>query len=153
MEVLAIAEIQHMLRYMSAKRGPKGPMSDEHKAKLAQGRSDAKAVKNYLEAMRANKPRRGRKRTPDSINKRLATIDDLMVDADPLDELKLIEERRRLTEELESLEATVDIAEFEEAFVNVAKGYSERQGISYASWREVGVEPSVLKRAGISRSS
>jgi hypothetical protein len=128
-------------------------MSDEHKAKLAQGRSDAKVVKNYLEALRANKPRRGRKRTPESINKRLAAIDDLLIDADPLDELKLIEERRRLVDELESLEATVDIAEFEAAFVAVAQGYSERQGISYSSWREVGVEPSVLKKAGISRSS
>jgi hypothetical protein len=128
-------------------------MSDEHKAKLAQGRSDAKVVKNYLEALRANKPRRGRKRTPESINKRLAAIDDLLIDADPLDELKLIEERRRLVDELESLEATVDIADFEAAFVAVAKGYSERQGISYASWREVGVEPSVLKKAEISRSS
>jgi hypothetical protein len=37
--------------------------------------------------------------------------------------------------------------------VKVAKGYSARQGISYASWREVGVEPSVLKKAGISRSA
>lgn len=128
-------------------------MSDEHKAKLAQGRSEAKVVKNYLEALRANRPRRGRKRTPESINNRLTAIDDLMVDADPLDELKLIEERRRLIDELESLEATVEIADFESAFVSVAKGYSERQGISYASWREVGVEPSVLKQAGITRAS
>lgn len=128
-------------------------MSDEHKAKLAQGRADAKAVKGYLEALRANKPKRGRKRTPESINKRLATIEDQLADAEPLDELKLIEERRRLHEELESLEATVDIAELEAEFVKVAKGYSERQGISYASWREVGVEPAVLKQAGISRAS
>lgn len=142
-----------MLWYMSAQRGPKGPMTDEHKAKLAQGRTEAKVVKNYLEALRANKPRRGRKRTPDSINKRLAAIDQNLLEADPLDELKLIEERRRLSEELESMAATVDIAEFEEAFVTVAKGYSERQGISYSSWREVGVEPSVLKRAGVSRGA
>ncbi len=128
-------------------------MSDEHKAKLAQGRADAKAVKGYLEALRANKPKRGRKRTPESVNKRLATIEDQLADAEPLDELKLIEERRRLHEELESLEATVDIAELEAEFVKVAKGYSERQGISYASWREVGVEPAVLKQAGISRAS
>lgn len=128
-------------------------MSDDHKAKLAQGRSEAKIVKNYLEAMRASKPRRGRKRTPDSINKRLSVIDELLVDAEPLDELKLIEERRKLNEELESMEATVDLTAYEEAFVEVAKGYSERQGISYSSWREVGVEPAVLKRAGISRSS
>lgn len=128
-------------------------MSDEHKAKLAQGRADAKAVKGYLEALRANKPKRGRKRTPDSIKKRLANIEDQLADAEPLDELKLIEERRRLHEELESLEATVDLAELEDEFVKVAKGYSERQGISYASWREVGVEPAVLKKAGISRAS
>lgn len=128
-------------------------MSDEHKAKLAQGRADAKAVKGYLEALRANKPKRGRKRTPDSIKKRLANIEDQLADAEPLDELKLIEERRRLHEELESLEATVDLAELEDEFVKVAKGYSERQGISYASWREAGVEPAVLKKAGISRAS
>lgn len=142
-----------MLIDMAERRGPKGPMSDEHKAKLAQGRADAKAVKTYLEALRANKPRRGRKRTPESIGKRLTTIEGLLVDADPLEELKLVEERRRLNEELEAMGSTVDIAELEEAFVGCAKGYSERQGISYASWRDVGVEASVLKRAGISRSS
>lgn len=128
-------------------------MSDEHKAKLAQGRADAKAVKNYLEALRANKPRRGRKRTPESITKRLTAIDELLIEADPLEELKLIEERRRLNEELEAMGSTVDIGALEEAFVACAKGYSERQGISYASWRDVGVEPSVLKRAGIARSA
>ena len=128
-------------------------MSEEHKAKLAQGRADAKVVKGYLEALRANKPKRGRKRTPESINKRLATIEEQLGEAEPLDELKLIEERRRLHEELETLEATVDIAELQDEFIKVAKGYSERQGISYASWREVGVEPAVLKQAGISRAS
>ena len=30
---------------------------------------------------------------------------------------------------------------------------SERQGISYAAWREVGVAPSVLTKAGLTRSS
>ena len=49
----------------------KKPMSSEHKAALARGREHGRAVKNYLEALSANKPKRGRKRTPDSINKRL----------------------------------------------------------------------------------
>lgn len=128
-------------------------MSDDHKAKLAQGRTEARVVKNYLEAMRAAKPRRGRKRTPDSINKRLAAIDELLIEADPLEELKLVDERRKLNDELGSLDATVDLSELEEAFVGVAKAYSDRQEISYSSWREVGVEPSVLKRAGITRGS
>jgi hypothetical protein len=142
-----------MLWYMSSKRGPKGPMSDEHKAALAQGRAEGKAVRDYLEALRANKPRRGRKRTPDSITKRLDAIDRELLDAGPLDELKLVEERRKLHEERASMQASVDLSALETAFVKVAKPYSERQGISYASWREVGVDAGVLKKAGITRSS
>ena len=38
-------------------------MTDEHKAALAQGRSEGRAVRDYLDALRANKPKRGRKRT------------------------------------------------------------------------------------------
>ena len=58
-------------------------MTKEHKAALAQGRTEGRAVRDYLEALRSSKPKRGRKRTADSINKRLAVIDDALVDADP----------------------------------------------------------------------
>ena len=128
-------------------------MTKEHKAALAQGRAEGRAVRDYLEALRSSKPKRGRKRTTDSITKRLAVIDQALSDAEPLNELKLIQERRDLMVELASMESTVDASALEEAFITVAKGYSERQGISYSSWREVGVEAGVLKRAGISRSS
>ena len=47
-------------------------MTDEHKDALAEGRNHAKIVGRYLEALEANKPKRGRKRTPDSVKKRLA---------------------------------------------------------------------------------
>jgi hypothetical protein len=138
---------------MATKRGRKGPMSAEHKAALARGRSEGKAVRDYLDALRANKPKRGRKRTPDSIKKRLATIDTQLKDADPLTELRLVQERRDLDYELQSMDNAVDLSAIEGSFVKVAKAYSERQGISYAAWREVGVEASVLKKAGISRSA
>ena len=138
---------------MPAKKGRKTPMSDDHKAALAQGRAEGRAVREYLEALRSMKPKRGRSRTPDSIRKRLDAIDAQLAEADPLSELKLIQERRDLTDEMAAMQAKVDIGALETSFVKVAKGYSERQGISYASWREVGVEPSVLKKAGISRSA
>jgi hypothetical protein len=128
-------------------------MTKEHKAALAQGRVEGRAVRDYLEALRSTKPRRGRRRTADSINKRLAAIDAALADADPLNELKLVQERRNLTRELAAMDSGVDISKLEEAFVAVAQRYSERQGISYASWREVGVDAGVLKRAGITRSS
>jgi hypothetical protein len=128
-------------------------MSAEHKAALARGRAEGKAVRAYLDALRANKPKRGRKRTPESIKKRLEAIEAQLPNADPLTELKLIQEKRDLNAELQQMANAVDMAALEAAFIKVAKSYSERQGISYASWREIGVEASVLKKAGISRSS
>jgi len=140
-----------MMRLMSAKRGPKGPMSDTHKAALAQGRAEGRAVRHYLAALRANKPKRGRKRTPDSVQKRLDSIDSQLAEADPMSELRLLQERRDLQQEIESMSGSVDVSALEDAFVDVAQGYSQRQGIAYATWRDVGVPAAVLKRAGITR--
>ena len=134
-----------------AKKGPKNPLSDEHKAAMAAGRLEGRVVRDYLDALRSNKPRRGRKRTAESISARLAAIDAELQEADPLDELRLLQERRNLQTELESMGASVDVTALEAEFVKIARSYSERQGIAYATWREVGVEASVLKAAGISR--
>lgn len=128
-------------------------MSAEHKAALAEGRSQGRAVRRYLEALEAHKPKRGRKRTPESIRKRLERIEQEMPGADPLKRLQLIQERIDLQRELESSETTVDLAALEAAFVEAAKGYSARKGISYQAWRELGVPASTLKAAGIGRGS
>jgi len=137
---------------MATKR-TRTPMSDEHKAALAEGRNQGRAVRRYLEALESHKPKRGRKRTPESMQKRLAKIDAEMERADPLRRLQLIQERLDLHGELERAGAKVDLTELEQGFVEAAKAYSERKAISYAAWRELGVEASVLKRAGISRSA
>ena len=126
-------------------------MTDEHKAALAKGRAEGKIVRDYLEGLRATKPKRGRKRTPETINAQLAEIDEQIADASPIDELLLIQKRRDLETELESMSDTVDMKALEDAFVGAAKSYSESKKISYASWRDVGVEAKVLKRAGIGR--
>ncbi|NND73473.1 MAG: hypothetical protein HKN44_00550 [Ilumatobacter sp.] len=126
-------------------------MTDEHKAALAKGRAEGRIVRDYLEGLRATKPKRGRKRTPASIKARLATIDAQMEEANPIEELLLTQERRDLHAELERMSDTIDIKALEDNFVSVAKSYSASKKISYQSWRDVGVEPSVLKRAGIGR--
>ena len=135
-----------------AKRGPK-EMSAQHKAAMEQGRAEGRAVRDYLEALRSSKPKRGRKRTPDSIKKRLMEIDRELADASAIAELQLVQERRDLTSELESMGSGVDVTELEDAFVKVAKSYADRKGISYGSWRDVGVPAATLKRAGITRSA
>jgi hypothetical protein len=127
-------------------------MTDEHKAALAKGRMEGRVVRDYLEGLRATKPKRGRKRTPDTIRTRLVAIDGELASAGPLDELLLIQERRDLEAELAAKSNAIDMDALEKEFVEVAKSYSDSKSISYASWRDVGVPASTLKRAGISRA-
>lgn len=126
-------------------------MTDEHKAALAKGRAEGRIVRDYLEGLRATKPKRGRKRTADTIKKRLEALETELQSASPVEELMLVQERRDLNAELDAMSNTIDMEAREDAFVDVAKSYSESKKISYASWRDVGVAPSVLKRAGIGR--
>jgi len=128
-------------------------MTDEHKAALAAGRTMGRSVKVYLEALEANRPKRGRKRTPESIKRRLDAIDGEYATADPIKRLALAQERIDLGNELDALGDRVDLSALEADFVAVARDYSAAKGISYAAWREIGVAADVLKRAGISRSS
>jgi hypothetical protein len=137
---------------MASKQRRKTPMSDTHKAALAVGRTEGRSVRRYLDALDANRPKRGRKRTPESIQKRLRAIEGEMASTDRLNELKLIQERLNLEQELGTLSAKQDLAGLEGEFVKVARSYSERQGISYGAWRAVGVSAAVLKKAGIGRS-
>jgi hypothetical protein len=127
-------------------------MTPEHKAAMEKGRAEGRVVRDYLEALRSSKPKRGRKRTPESIAARLDKIEIELTDASPIDELQLIQERRDLTDELASMGESVDMSALEAEFVKVAKAYSDRKGISYASWRDVGVSASTLKTAGVKRS-
>jgi hypothetical protein len=127
-------------------------MSADHKAALAKGREEGRTVRRYLEALESNKPRRGRKRTPDSIRKRLATIENSMPTVDPLSRLHMVEEKQRLESELSHTGDTVDMASLEKSFVKVARIYGERKGISYSAWRTVGVSAAVLQQAKIPRT-
>jgi hypothetical protein len=129
-------------------------MSAEHKAALAKGRVEGKAVRDYLEALRANKPTRGRKRTTDSVKRRLTAIESEIGAADAVRELRLVQERMDLEAELASSSGkSVDMGSLESEFVKVAKSYGQRTGVSYAAWRAVGVTPAVLKSAGIGRGA
>jgi hypothetical protein len=131
----------------------KTTMSPSHKEALALGREQGRAVRRYLEALEAHRPKRGRKRTPESIQKQLGAIEARLGSADPLTRVQLIQERMNLQNELATKQTTVDMTALESGFVKAAKAYGERKGISYAAWREAGVDPAVLKKAGISRAS
>jgi hypothetical protein len=133
---------------------PKRTMTADHKAALAKGREAGRAVRAYLEALEANRPRRGRKVTLESLQERLnVTNERVNAEEDPLPRLLLVQQALDLEAEIHRRggEAGVDLAAAEQQFVKYAKSYSESKGISYTAWREIGVAPSVLEAAGISR--
>lgn len=131
----------------------KAKMTEEHKQALAVGRAEGRMVRAYLEALESSRPKRGRKRTKESIGRRLERIEVELEEADPLKRLQLTQEQIDLTEELDGMDNGVNIADLEDDFVRVAQGYAERKGITYQAFRQIGVPASVLKRAGISRAA
>jgi hypothetical protein len=137
------------------KTASKKKLSDAHLEALALGREEGRAVRRYLEALETHRPKRGRKRTVETVQRQLKEINGRLLRANALDKVQLLQRKMDLEQELSTLEAGdgVDLSELEAGFVQAAKGYSARKGISYAAWREAGVEPRVLKAAGISRSS
>lgn len=131
----------------------KAPMSQAHKDALAIGREEGRAVRRYLEALEAHKPKRGRKRSTDTIEKRLEQIEEKLESADPLTKVHLVQERLNLIGELANKDASIDMAELEAGFIKAARNYSDRKGITYAAWREAGVDAAVLRRAEVRRSA
>jgi hypothetical protein len=127
-------------------------MSAEHKRALAVGREESRAVRRYLEALEAHKPKRGRKRTADGIEARLAQIENRLPNADAMSRVHLVQERLNLQSELASRGDTIDVTFLEEGFIKAAGGYGARKGLTYAAWRAAGIDANVLRRAGIPRT-
>ena len=127
-------------------------MSDEHKAALAEGRRQSRALKRYLEALGARRP--GRPVTPETLTARLERVEvRIAAESDPLKRLDLIQQRIDIETQLAQLTDAADLEALEAGFVEYAKAYSARKGISYTAWREAGVPAAVLKHAGIGRST
>ena len=127
-------------------------MSAQHKAALAKGREEGLAVRRYLEALESSRPKRGRKRTPASIHKKLAAIDVQLAESDPLSRLHLLQQKKDLLDEQARTGEGQDLSELEKQFIKVAKSYGERKGISYGTWRAAGVTAPILQKAGIPRT-
>jgi hypothetical protein len=133
-------------------RTKKRSMSNEHKAALAEGRNLSRSIGRYLDALEAHKPKRGRKRTLESVKKNLAGVQESLKTATGARRLELIQQRRSLEVEMANKSTGgPDLSALEKDFVKAAKGYSQRKGITYGAWREFGVPAEVLRKAGITR--
>jgi hypothetical protein len=124
-------------------------MSASHKSALASGRTESRAVREYLVALDASKPR-GRQVSKEDLRARLAQTKKDIIAADRADRLLLVQQRMNLEARL-SAPNGADITPLRRAFVKVGKSFAERKSISYHAFREVGVPAAVLAEAGIAR--
>lgn len=116
---------------------------------MADGRRDSNAVKRYIDLLQRVNALKNR-RSPNEIDGRLQEIEVELVGVDSLKLLKLLQERRALLRERDERVDPADLEEAEKEFERVARGYSERKGIEYQTWRDAGVPPAVLRKAGVS---
>lgn len=127
-------------------------MSDEHKAALARGRRESKAIKAYLDAISVPK-RKGRPVTPESLEAKIAGLDKrIQEEANPLTRVDLIQARIDAQTAFDQMTTVVDLDALEVGFVDCAASYSERKGITWPAWREAGVSADVLRSAGVKRT-
>ncbi len=127
-------------------------MSAEHKAALAKGRAQGKAIREYLAALESER-KPGRRVDAASIEARLDKVQsEINAESDPAKRVELIQKRLDLEQRLVNMQDQPDLSSLEAGFVEAASEYSERKGISYAAWREAGVPASTLKEAGIART-
>ena len=125
-------------------------LSDDHKAALARGRSEARTVRAYLDALTTKRPRVGNASTlKERLDRLAAQID---TEQNSLKRLQMIQQRFDIEDRLKVIGDSVDYEALEESFVAAASSYSERKGITYSAWRAAGVPPDVLKKAGIRRT-
>ena len=107
-----------------------------------------RAVRDYLEALKLPDRRLTNSPPLEVALRRLEEINEELVGASPIRELKLVQERH----DMRRLLARTDLdgkQSLENEFIAVAGVFSRRHNISYRTWREMGVPAAVLRRAGI----
>lgn len=123
-------------------------MTQAHKEALAEGRKQARAIKAYLGSIQSRRP--GRPATRESLEGRLTRISEkIATEANPLKELDLIQARIDIEAQLAAIGDEENFEQLEADFIAHARAYSDRKGITYTAWRQIGVPAPTLRAAGI----
>ena len=120
-----------------------------HKRALATGRTEARHVRAYLDALAAHKPRRGRQRTDATVRKQLAAVETELGTATGYRKLELAARRIELRAELDTKTTRSDLTALRKDFVRHAAKYAHRKGIPKQAFRDAGVPPADVREAGI----
>ena len=138
-----------------ATRTKKTPM-ETHKEALAEGRNHLESSAGTSTPWRRTSPTAAASAPPDTVKKRLATVEAAeLKDSSGLARLNLLQDRRDLEVELASMQAVR--ARLERAGKGIREGpqegYSAKKRISYGAWREFGVPARSIEESRDSRGA
>lgn len=124
-------------------RGKRGPRSPEVAERQRARQEETAAIREYLEQVQ----RHGGRRRRDNYERMLDTVEaKLQIGGiTAIERLNLIQRKRDLERILNEPEAADKL----DGFLKHAAAFSQRKGIEYATWREMGVQAQVLKQAGV----
>ncbi len=130
---------------------PRRKLTQKEIEAIQKGRAETQAIKDYLESLHT---RPGRRVDPKTIERRLAKARQALAAAkNPLQKIELTEKVLRLEKALkEAQKGGGKTSDVEKAFIQHAASFARRKGISYRAFREMGVPPDVLAKAGIKRT-
>ena len=118
---------------------PRGASDETQRQKMVKGAAANRAIDSYLRYISTNKPR-GRKVDQGLLQMKIDDEDNLAKKVILIAQLREVEQQA---------EAEKMSQELEDTFVEHVRWFSDQHGIPYAVWREMGVGPGVLNRAGV----
>lgn len=122
-------------------------LTKKHKQRMQLGREEARKVRRYLRSLTTRPP------NVEQLRRQLEQLDsDLAGRLEPVDRLEAIQRKLDLEAELSEAERVRLPEDYEPEFIEVAASFSERKGIRWPAWRELGVPARVLREAGIPRT-
>ncbi|MER3522178.1 MAG: hypothetical protein C4317_08440 [Acidimicrobiia bacterium] len=130
---------------------PRRKLTEKEKAAIKKGREETEAVKAYLDSLGT---RQGRRVDPKALERKLAKAkQELSAARNSLRRVELTEKVLQLEKAVqEARKSGGDGEDFEKKFIQYAASFAKRKGISYKAFRQMGVPPSVLAKAGIKRT-
>ena len=108
-------------------------MSDEHKAALAKGREQGRAVREYLAALSEEK-KPGRKVDPETLAQKITQVQEQIVsEPDPAKRVEQIQKRLDLEAQQADASEGVDLEALEQGFVEGLFGFERGHGVTVGS--------------------
>ena len=109
---------------------------------------EAQIVKDYLNSLHHRSPLPEIREPEAQLVKTEAALE---TETDPLKRLALVQRRMDIAKYIDARFDETVLNDLRAQFIWVAKSYSNRKGISYTAWRDIGVPASILKEANIER--